>query len=1007
MALNILNTDAISFKKLSGKVHTQQNFAVTEEGISTNVQSSYSTVFANQIVKLPATQSGLTALYSTNGIVEKVKFQVDIIPDTQIAAGRSQGYRLKLPSDYNTFGYLFPSYSAETYLHTALGKLQIVPSLYGTLKVDGTTEYDPVLYQTNGSTIIGKFDSINWYLDTYSGILFVQDPPIGFDVSAARPGFIEAYLYVGDYLDNFISASPTLITANNGLTKVGDNIRLGGELTGNTLINAAGKQLGVFNASSVFLSSSGSTSLSGIGTYISGKLVEISSDFVGGEGISIINNGNQPLAIINNHTGSSLNINSNTDINVQLANTKTFKYNNDYSSAFGPRSIPDVGFVTGLTSNLSGVFENGLTKQNNKVKLGGNITGNTVLRLTNNADLTISGDSNNTITFQGFDGALWFKDTTGGGVFFEDSAGGGVYFRDTDEGTINFQSSGGISLQGREVGVAAPIRTNLTIDRDNVRFTDSRVIKKGIEYAGNYSSGFTKHSLVDINYVTGITAISSIVANNGITKIGNNLTLGGTLTGNTNFAFNGLDSYLNLNPSQNKFDLYVQEPNFDFSNVLVETNKIELLSYSESGFTGIILYGSNNDNDPSLNGVIRLQTSRGILVERENNDPLFKGLYYDGNYSSLFGPRSIPDVAFVTGLTSQMFSGSTTQIPFVNSSNTFSYNSNFTYDRSTNIFKAGDGFSVTSAGSAESITLLGIGHTISGSTNGVIRWGTLLGELNSLITTGNGGLANSSILGGNSNIIKTTGSNTIFNAMILGGAFNTITASGNSINSALIFGRFNEAHGTYAMSMGWRSKATGAHSIAFGASKNVEDTTIQKVLASGIRAINISTNSSGQTSGHGARGNYSMILGGWDSDVPTTAINSVIIGGQGIKVQTGVTNTVHLPKLRIGLGANASMVTNNTNNNVVVRNSVTGELEIRNDSTLPGNKYSETFTGNGVTMNFQIIHNKNTRDVIVQVYDAITYDTVFVDTIRTTVNAVNINFISPPPNGQNYRVVVI
>lgn len=214
MSLNTLNTDAISFKKLGGKAHTQQTFAITEEGIGTNVQLSYSTVFANSIVSLPVTDSGLTSLYNTNGVVERVKFEIDIIPDTQIAVGRSQGYRLKLPSDYNTFGELYPQFSAGTYLHTALGRLQIVPSLYGKLKNDGTTEYDPILYTTLNA-VIPKFDPINWYFDPYSGTLFIQDPPSGYDTSSARPKYLEAFLFIGDYVDDLLTV---MTSGNTGTT---------------------------------------------------------------------------------------------------------------------------------------------------------------------------------------------------------------------------------------------------------------------------------------------------------------------------------------------------------------------------------------------------------------------------------------------------------------------------------------------------------------------------------------------------------------------------------------------------------------------------------------------------------------------------------------------------------------------------------------------------------------------------------------------------------------------
>jgi hypothetical protein len=205
MALTTQNTDAISFKKLSGKAHTDQNFAATEESIGSNISLSYGTIFGSKINPTPAT-SGLTSIYASDGVVELVKFQIDIIPNTLVGTNQSQGYRLKLPSDYSGHpGKLYPRFVSGTYLHTALGKLQVVPPLYGTVKLDGSTEYDPILYQTDGVTAIPKFDPINWYFDYYNGILFVQNPPAGYDVSPLRPGFLTAYLFVGKYVDQAIT----------------------------------------------------------------------------------------------------------------------------------------------------------------------------------------------------------------------------------------------------------------------------------------------------------------------------------------------------------------------------------------------------------------------------------------------------------------------------------------------------------------------------------------------------------------------------------------------------------------------------------------------------------------------------------------------------------------------------------------------------------------------------------------------------------------------------------
>ena len=221
MALNTLNTDAISFKRLSGKAHTQQNFAVTEESIPSNISLSFSTVFGESLNPLPISNGGLNSLYATDGKVERVRFDLEIIPDTFIGTNRSQGYRLKLPLGYTGSGALGNKFSGGTRLYTALGKLQLVPSLYGTVKPDGSTEYDPILYQTNGSSVIPKFDPINWIIDNYSGVLFIQDPPAGYDISPSRPGYVEAFLYVGEYLDQLVASglTGTSVEWNNIINK--------------------------------------------------------------------------------------------------------------------------------------------------------------------------------------------------------------------------------------------------------------------------------------------------------------------------------------------------------------------------------------------------------------------------------------------------------------------------------------------------------------------------------------------------------------------------------------------------------------------------------------------------------------------------------------------------------------------------------------------------------------------------------------------------------------------
>ena len=61
--------------------------------------------------------------------------------------------------------------------------------------------------------------------------------------------------------------------------------------------------------------------------------------------------------------------------------------------------------------------------------------------------------------------------------------------------------------------------------------------------------------------------------------------------------------------------------------------------------------------------------------------------------------------------------------------------------------------------------------------------------------------------------------------------------------------------------------------------------------------------------------------------------------------------------------------------------------------------------GNASDLSFTITHNFGTRDVLVQVYDNATYDTVIADTLRTTTNTVTVTFATAPASNA-YRVVI-
>jgi hypothetical protein len=139
---------------------------------------------------------------------------------------------------------------------------------------------------------------------------------------------------------------------------------------------------------------------------------------------------------------------------------------------------------------------------------------------------------------------------------------------------------------------------------------------------------------------------------------------------------------------------------------------------------------------------------------------------------------------------------------------------------------------------------------------------------------------------------------------------------------------------------------------------------------------------------------------------PSTG-NFTIAAGEGINtVGSGSTITIsgedasETNKGIVELATNAETVTGTSTTLATHPAGVKAAI----DTAINATGYSAN-VGNGTNTTIAVTHSLGTRDVIVQLYDNATYDTVFVDTIRTDANTVTLIFATAP-SANAYRVVI-
>ena len=331
----------------------------------------------------------------------------------------------------------------------------------------------------------------------------------------------QGLVYGGDYESNFVARS--LVTKQyvdsasggiggaNGLSRDGDNIVLGGTLSGNTDINLSTFDL-KFSGDSVQYTADYSS------TYVARSLVDAAyltgitstklaiSDFNSYSATtdSRLDGIDDDIAL---NTAGLATVSAATDLNT--AGLATVSAATDQNTS----DISNLGAISGITEAAITGVTNGLTDVgSNCAKLGGLLTENTTVTATGGTCFEVKG-----VGSAGSDG-FYFDSanaTVASKMTSDFTCYATVYLTHTCANLYSHDDNGGtcscVGL-GNNGNISVVLSNTLTIDSEN---------SCPAQYAADYSAGFTARSIPDAAWVTGQTG--AIGAANGLTRSGDNI----------------------------------------------------------------------------------------------------------------------------------------------------------------------------------------------------------------------------------------------------------------------------------------------------------------------------------------------------------------------------------------------------------------------------------------------------------------------------------------------------
>ncbi len=249
-------------KKLAGKAHTSNLKEIYNETIPSNVQINTSTIFG-QAIPQSASTTTLYARFSASVndpvTVEYVEFVVSSIDGTtydantgsfgdvgfgggdEAQASGPHGYTLSLPSYYESSssfsGAGTGSFVNGQAINETNGAVQLINPSFGP---QTGNKYGLSLFTNHpasGGLQIPTTSPIEWAIDYFNGVIFVQDY-----IASAVPTYARGFIYIGKFSDTMITEASSS-GGGGGLSNVVEDTtpQLGGDLdvNGNDIISVS------------------------------------------------------------------------------------------------------------------------------------------------------------------------------------------------------------------------------------------------------------------------------------------------------------------------------------------------------------------------------------------------------------------------------------------------------------------------------------------------------------------------------------------------------------------------------------------------------------------------------------------------------------------------------------------------------------------------------------------------------------------------------------------------